>query len=475
MQIFDRMYGEIRFPDIVQSLLDCPALLRLRDIRMANNQFVMFPAFSNSSRYEHSIGVCYLAGVCAKSLELSEKDTIELMMACLYHDVGTPPFAHAMEEVLQAEYGFDHEDNLRQIIEGRNDSYAGNLEQVYMGETVKLRSVCQSKQGRKLGINIYRIAKIIVGDKSDPLSILLNGDGMDLDNIDNVVRASSAMGIIGPQECDLAIRLANSFVYNDKGEICHNALYMQDIRRWQKIRDEQYTAIFNSIDDFAYQTMIKKALSLLIEDRNSEYCLNKESWKLTDASILHNYLLKNGHSEPIMTRVLLNKPFRCLGILYIQGIKVSTYINNHISEIEDIASECYREIMGISENYLKEVCGNIKKPVVVNFYPDKRRRHIHTAGFAMGTTVQINEYDEEKAQGALLGLFTPIVSNNYRTVNIGYGMKARKVVSFLNQDLQNMVEILKNKIFDQYEVSIYGKRKNRRDSEETSENQLGFF
>lgn len=105
MQIFDRLYGEIKFPDIIQKLLDCPGLLRLRDVRMANNQFVMFPAFSNASRYEHSIGVCYLAGICAKSLDLSEKDTIELMMACLYHDVGTPPFAHAMEEVLQAEYG----------------------------------------------------------------------------------------------------------------------------------------------------------------------------------------------------------------------------------------------------------------------------------------------------------------------------------------------------------------------------------
>ena len=139
MQIFDRLYGEIKFPDIIQGLLDCPGLLRLRDVRMANNQFAAFPAFSNSSRYEHSIGVCHLAEICAKSLDLSEKDTIELMMACLYHDVGTPPFAHAMEEVLQAVYGFDHEENLRQIIEGRNDSYAGNMEQVYMGGVVKLK------------------------------------------------------------------------------------------------------------------------------------------------------------------------------------------------------------------------------------------------------------------------------------------------------------------------------------------------
>ena len=471
MQIFDRLYGEIKFPDIIQNLLDCPGLLRLRDVRMANNQFVMFPAFSNSSRYEHSIGVCYLAGVCAKSLDLSEKDTIELMMACLYHDVGTPPFAHAMEEVLQAEYGFDHEENLRQIIEGRNDSYAGNMEQIYMGGTVKLRSICQSKQGRKLGLDIYRIARIIVGDKKEPLSILLNGNGMDLDNIDNIVRASSAMGIISAQDCDLAVRLANSFVFNDKGEICHNALYLQDIRQWQKIRDEQYTAIFNSIDDFSYQTMIKKALLLLIEDHTSEYSLNRDSWRLTDASILHNYLLKNKKSEPIMNRVLLNKPFRCLAILYVQGIKVVSYINNHISEIEDIASEYYQEIMQVPDSYLQDS----SKYIVANFYPDKRQRQINTTGYMMGKSVQIDKYEEQGVQGALLGLFTPIISNNYRTVDTGDGVKVRKVATFTNVDLHNMIEVLKKKILCQYEVSIYGKRKNKRDSEETSRNQLGLF
>lgn len=475
MQIYDRLYGEIKFPDIIQNLLDCPGLLRLRDVRMANNQFVAFPAFSNSSRYEHSIGVCYLAGICAKSLELSEKDTIELMMACLYHDVGTPPFAHAMEEVLQAEYGFDHEENLRQIMEGRNDSYAGNLEQIYMGGTAKLRSICQSKQGRKIGLNIYRIAKIIVGDKSEPLSILLNGNGMDLDNIDNIVRASSAMGIISAQDCDLAKRLANSFIFNDRGEICHNALYLKDIRQWQKIRDEQYTAIFNSIDDFSYQTMIKKALSLLIQDHDSKICLGKDSWKLTDASILHNYLLKNPKSEPIMRRVLLNKPFRCISVLYIEGNNATKYINKHISEIEDIASKYYQEIMGLSERNIQDAQGNIFKLIVANFYPDKRTRQINTPAYMMGKYIQIDELDEEEAQGVLLGLFTPIISNNYKTVNLENGEKTRKIASFSIKDVENLIEMLKNEILNQYEVYIYGKRKNRRDSKKTSGNQLGLF
>ena len=58
MKIYDRLYKEMKFPPIIMELLNCPGLLRLRDVRMANNQFVAFPAFANSSRYEHSLGVC---------------------------------------------------------------------------------------------------------------------------------------------------------------------------------------------------------------------------------------------------------------------------------------------------------------------------------------------------------------------------------------------------------------------------------
>lgn len=470
MRIYDRLYGEMVFPEIIQGLLDCPALLRLRDVRMANNQFAAFPAFSNTSRYEHSLGVCHLADICAKTLSLSEKDRIELMMASLYHDVGTPPFAHAMEEVLQAEYGFDHEENLRNIVEGRNNSYAGSFEQIYLGGTIKLKSACQSKRGRELGLDIYRVAKIIVGDKSEPLSFLLNGNGMDLDNIDNIVRAATAMGIIDSADCKLAERLASSFAILEDGKIGHNALYMQDIKRWQQIRDDQYSAIFDSVDDFAYQTMIKKALGLLIKG-NSQHRLNADSWKLTDASILHDYLLASEYSKPIMENVLLEKPFRCLGILYVKGENATPYINSHITEIEKVASRYYSDLMGIDGKELD----NGLPSVVVNFYPDKRKRRIGTKATLMGVPVSVDNDEQKSAPGALLGLFTPIMSNRHKTVIQENGEKIRKLVSYSNEDLKRIIVLLKEKVLHQYEVTIYGKRADTRDCEEPEQNQLGLF
>lgn len=477
MKYYDRLYGELNFPPIIMELLNCPGLLRLRDVRMANNQFVAFPAFANASRYEHSLGVCYLASLCAKSLELSEKDTIELMIACLYHDVGTPPFAHAMEEVLQAHFNFDHEENIRQIINGTNGTIEGNLEQVFLGSTTKLRSICHSKRGRKSGLDIhslYRIADIIVGKSDEVLSPLLNGNGMDLDNIDNVIRASSAMGIINSSETSLAIRLAQSFVFNDKNEICYNGLYLNDIRRWQTIRDEQYTAIFDSIDDFAYQTMIKKAISLLLNDGDSKFHLSKDSWKLTDSSILYNYLLENPSCKKIMDRVQLCKPFHCIGMLYVKGNGVSKFINTHLLEIENVASEYYKSFWGLkdSDDIIKNMSTNI---VVANFYPDKRQRPIYSEALCMGEIVLIDEPNSNKTDGALLGLFTPLHNSKHKVTKDDNGNSIRKIVSFSQKDLANLIAQLKKRVFQHYDISVYGRKRKDGHSQKIAGNQLGLF
>lgn len=316
----------MKFPPMIMELLNCPGLLRLRDVRMANNPFAAFPAFASSSRYEHSLGVCYLADICARELELDEKNRLELMLACLYHDVGTPPFAHAMEEVLQSKFGFDHEENLKNLIMGTTGNFDGEFAQIFQGQGLKLLSICQSKEARRLGIDIKRIARLAVGDPQEFLSELVNSKGMDLDNIDNIFRASSAMGLISGEAGDMAKMLASSFfLRNDK--VCLNAVYSGQIYEWQRIRDLQYTAIYASVDDFAYQTMIKKALNMLLEDDEGTNGIDINSWRLTDPQMTYDVLLKNRKTSEIIKRVLLCRPYSCLGILYVSGKGCIKFIN----------------------------------------------------------------------------------------------------------------------------------------------------
>lgn len=469
MKIYDRLYGEMSFPSLIVDLLNCPGLLRLRDVRMANNQFVAFPAFASTSRYEHSLGVCHLAALCASSLELSEKETMELMMACLYHDVGTPPFAHAMEEVLQAEFGFDHEQNLKNLITGNTGEFDGNMARVFQDEGLKLRSVCHSKKGRALGLDLYKIARIAAGDKEEMLAPLLNGNGMDLDNIDNIVRASTAMGLVQSGDTELASRLACAFVIKD-GQVLYDGAYMNDIRRWQQIRDIQYSAIFDSIDDFSYQTMIKKAIHLLLNDNNGTNRIDKNSWKLTDSGITHDYLLENVKSREIMRRVLLCRPFYCLGVLYVQGRGVSKYINLHIKEIEDVASVFFTELLGLQKKKLDSIDTSA---VVANFYPDKRKRQLRSNAVFWSEETTIDKASDT-AEGSLLGLFTPIANSNYKDVVID-GKKTRKSTSFRNDDLSELAKRLTDSVLGNFTISIYRGDSNGQVKTNTTGDQLGFF
>ena len=458
--LYDRLYQHMSFPSFIQELFDCPGLLRLRDVRMANNQFVAFPAFANSSRYEHSLGVCYLAGICADQIGLSEKDKIELMIAALYHDVGTPPFAHAMEEVLQAKFGFDHEQNLRNLITGDTGVYDQDYAQVYLGQSLKLKSFCQSKKAIALGIDAHRIAKIAVGDKSDELSPLINGSEMDLDNIDNICRAVSAMGIITESidYASLAKKLASSFVLHN-GKILYNNDYSQEISQWLLMRDIQYTKIYKSIDDFSYQTMIKKAIRL-IGEKEGERGLDKNLWRLTDSEFTHKYLLANEESKILMERVLLCKPYFPLAILYVRGKGCIKYINTHIRTIENEVSR-YIDCKMESDRFIK------RDLVLANFYPDKRHRWIPQERWQ---NKERTEYGVKWEEGAILGFFTPSKITGYITEADSNNRVMRR---FEKKDIPGLIQEIQ-KLLTDYEVMEYGSEIGGRDSSNYGEYQLGF-
>ena len=441
-RLYDRIYLQMKFPAIILDLLDCPGLLRLRDVRMANNQFYAFPAFANSSRYEHSLGVCYLAGICAEHLGLSERDKTELMLAGLYHDVGTPPFAHAMEEVLQAEYGFDHEENLKNLIIGDTGEFDQDFAQIYLGQSLKLKSICQSKKARSLDIDPHRIARIAVGDKSEELSPLINGSGMDLDNIDNICRAVSAMGIITDaiDYASLAKKLAVSFVLKE-GKILYNIENEAEINQWLALRDIQYSEIYRSIDDFSYQAMIKKAIRLLRQP-DGQLCLDKNLWRLTDSEFTYQYLLQHNQSKLLMERVLLCKPYPALALLYVRGQGVNSYINNNIHTIEEEVSKFISEEIGL----LRYADSNL---VLANYYPDKRHRWIPEERWSGGKPSRKNKRRWE--EGAVLGLFTPAQVVGYVTDSEGN----RSLKRFDRGNVSELIAEVQRLLCD-FEVMEYG-------------------
>ncbi|HYO06544.1 MAG TPA: HD domain-containing protein [Phototrophicaceae bacterium] len=119
-EITDPIHKNIKFTQIEKELKDTPIFQRLRRIRQLAGAHLVYPGALHS-RFEHSLGSMFLAGLSGQTLYskdyLTDMDIIQkLRIAALLHDVGHGPFSHLFEEVSKNGVKFSHESFGQKII-----------------------------------------------------------------------------------------------------------------------------------------------------------------------------------------------------------------------------------------------------------------------------------------------------------------------------------------------------------------------
>lgn len=272
LTIRDGLFGVTRVPAWLFPVLSAPETQRLRDIRLINTSSPTLPALSDAHRYTHTVGVLGLMLASERRLrhELGEGAVKELLVAAVLHDVGSPPFGHLWEYLLKAETGWTHEGMLKEIIAGtyRPD---GKYHQVYYGRGLSLERVLEG-----CGVDPGRVASIVEG--TGHLGPLLAGS-VDYDNIDNVYRMASLLGL-NPNVADahsLAGRLA---IRGDALALTGDAL--PDLVRWRELRRQCYQILAFDESTLQTQAMLTDALSAAMQAG----MLGAEHWFFTDDAIL---------------------------------------------------------------------------------------------------------------------------------------------------------------------------------------------
>lgn len=119
-EIKDPVHGYVYITQAEKTVIDSYPMQRLRRLRQLAGSEYVYPG-ANHTRFEHSLGVMFLADKVLEnphiSQVVSEEESDMCRISALLHDVGHGPFSHVFEQLLIKDLEKTHEDITSWIVE----------------------------------------------------------------------------------------------------------------------------------------------------------------------------------------------------------------------------------------------------------------------------------------------------------------------------------------------------------------------
>jgi HD superfamily phosphohydrolase len=162
----DPIHGRIELPEYCINIIDTIEFQRLRYLKQLGLLNYVFYGATHT-RFEHSIGVCWLAGEWIKhlarkqpELNITEKDIKIVQIAGLVHDIGHGPFSHTFERFIHKSF----------IEENKSNK---SKECIFHHE--------------KMSIDIFRQMKCCEADIEDSVCKIISGENLEKEYLGQIV------------------------------------------------------------------------------------------------------------------------------------------------------------------------------------------------------------------------------------------------------------------------------------------------
>lgn len=271
------VFGYITINSFEKELIDTFPVQRLRRLRQLAGSEYVYPG-ANHTRFEHSLGVMFLAGLMAESLELDDEKRQIARISGLLHDVGHGAFSHIFEHILINRLNKTHEDMTQWII--KKTEIADILNDYgFSPEEMARRAV--GKYEKKEELYMDQIIR----------------SSVDADKMDFIVRDNYHTGA-GYGDVDIFRIIYTLKIYDNNILINITALSALEvflISRVQSFRNIYFHKVSRSA-----QIMLSRAIDLAADDLGLTDFKDPYDYLKWDDYVLWTELLKNEKSRPII-------------------------------------------------------------------------------------------------------------------------------------------------------------------------------